>query len=101
MIVEISELEYEGQVFKLNRPLLLSFECWDGHLWICENNDLNLSGSGKSKEEALKSLSQDFADFYHEIALEKDENLEEKAIEMKRRFLDLLESVLLPLRTKE
>lgn len=101
MIVEISELEHEGQVFKLNRSLPLSFECWDGHLWICENDALNLSGSGRSKEEALKSLSQDFAYFYHEIALEKDENLEEKAVDMKRQFLDLLESVLLPLGAKK
>lgn len=100
MIVEISRFEHEGQVFILSRPAPFSLTQVDD-LWVYENEGLNLLGYSPNRDEALKNLNEDFANFYHEIALEKDENLEEKAAEMKRQFLDLLESVFLPLGAKK
>lgn len=94
--VEISKFEHNGQTFSLNKPLSFTLE-HTGVFWCYENEVFNFQGCGQSKDDALKNLNQDLASFYHEIALENDDNLDGSAVEMKRRFLNLLESVVLPL----
>lgn len=92
MKAHISKLEYKNKVFTLSKPLVFDVKR-NGATLIFENDTFHLQGCGKNQKDVMKSLNEDFAIFYEQIVLEKDENLKSKTLESKRQFLKLVESV--------
>lgn len=85
----ISRFEHGGRAFSLREPLLVDVECDDG-TWIYHNGRINLWGQGDSPEEALLDLQENFVYLWDEIAQERDELLDEPALEIKRSLLELV-----------
>ncbi|MFA5863285.1 MAG: hypothetical protein WC975_01205 [Phycisphaerae bacterium] len=73
----------------LKFPVLFNVEYLDG-LWLYRNEELNLWGRGNRREKALEDLGDNFDYLWREIAQEKDEHLEKKAIEIKKKLLTLV-----------
>lgn len=89
--LQIKRLEHNGRIFSLKEPLLVDVEFTDG-LWVYHNLTLNLWGSGESRTGALSDLQDSFAFLWREIAEERDEKLDARALEIKRLLLDLVDT---------
>jgi hypothetical protein len=83
--------EHEGRLYRLREPLLVSVEYTDG-VWIYSNESINLSGHGQQRADAVRELNETFDYLWRELALEKDEVLDERAQLIKRRLLSLVEN---------
>lgn len=61
----------------------------DGY-YVVENEELELSSSGKTRELAIKSFNSDFAMLYDQYYLEDDANMTKDAILLKRKLETLI-----------
>lgn len=86
--LRLSRFEYAGMRYDLQQPIQVQVEYIDG-LWMYRNESLNLWGCGERREEALRDLHSNFLYLWQEIAEETDEMLDEKALGLKRRLLEL------------
>jgi len=89
LLVRISKFEHGGRVHELREAVPFNIEFAEG-VWAYSNDSLGLRGFAFKRDDALRELHEAFDFVYQDIALEADNALDEKAIEIKRRFLDLL-----------
>ena len=89
--IRIARFEHGGAIYKLRESVAFEVEFADG-VWIYSNERLRLWGYADKREEALAELAEAFDDQYREIALEEDAALDLKAVQLKHRLLDLVES---------
>lgn len=78
-----------GRAFSFKEPLVVQAEFDDG-MWIYHNALINLWGFGERPEEALCDLHGNFAYLWDEIAQQRDESLDDGALEIKRNLLELV-----------
>lgn len=86
--LRLTRFEYCGTRFELRKPLQVQVEYVDS-LWVYRNEALNLWGCGERREEALRDLHANFAYLWNEFAEERDEVLDEKALALKRRLIEI------------
>lgn len=86
--LRLTRFEHSGTRFELRKPIQVQVEYVDG-LWMYRNEALNLWGCGERREEALRDLHANFAYLWKEFAEERDEVLDEKALALKLRLLEL------------
>jgi len=76
--------------YRLKKPIQLNIS-FDGGIWCVENEELELYGCGMSLAGAVEELKVVFKTLIEEYLLESDENLSEKAIELKRKLAEYVE----------
>lgn len=86
--LRLSRFEHSGIRHDLQRPIQMQVEFADD-LWVYRNESLNLWGCGERREDALRDLHANFAYIWQEFAEESDEVLNDKALALKRRLIDL------------
>ncbi|CAI4030033.1 hypothetical protein DNFV4_00457 [Nitrospira tepida] len=86
--LRLTRFEHSGRRFEIRKPIQVQVEYVDG-LWVYRNETLNLWGYGERRDEALRDLHANFAYLWQEFAEENDEVLDEKALGLKRRLLEL------------
>ncbi|MDR2696882.1 MAG: hypothetical protein LBB40_00220 [Holophagales bacterium] len=87
-----TELSYRNQTFVLSKELVIRVTSEDGG-WSFESEDYELLGFGHTRSEAELAFRFDFSLCWNEIACEDDKILSPGAKEMKRSFLELVNSV--------
>jgi len=88
--LRITRFEYGGTRYQLKQPLMVEVELIDG-LWVYHSPLINLWGYGERREDALSELYENFAYLWREFALEEDDVLDDRARQIKRRLLRLVE----------
>jgi antitoxin (DNA-binding transcriptional repressor) of toxin-antitoxin stability system len=88
--LQVSRFENAGIVYRLKRPLFIEVQYQDA-LWSYRCEEINLWGSGESREDALHDLHENFAYLWREFAEEEDSRLDGKSLQIKRKLLDLTE----------
>ena len=88
----ITQLDSLDRRFRLRHALEVEQYREHGH-WIHECKPLFLLGYGKTKEESWNSFVEAFECQWESIALERDSKLTRDALVLKRKLLDLVESV--------
>ena len=88
--VRLARLTHAGATYTFREAVPFTVE-HAGGLWIYGNPELRLWGYAETRDEALGELAGAFDHQYREVALEADAMLEPKAVELKRRLLDLVE----------
>jgi hypothetical protein len=71
--------------------LLIEVRYEDG-LRSYHSEEINLWGSGNSRDDALLDLHENFAYLWQELAEEDDSRLDGKARDLKRKLIDMTES---------
>jgi len=90
--VRIGRIEHEGTIYRFREPLLLNVDYADG-VWVYSNEEINLWGTGKRREDALRDLAENFAYLWKEIAEAPDEALDANARRLKAILLALREGM--------
>ena len=88
--LRLARFEHEGVLYKLKEPLMVSVEYLDG-VWIYHNESINLWGYARRRVDAIRDLHATFDYLWHEFAEEDDSVLDEKALGIKHRLLDMVE----------
>ena len=89
--LRITRFAHHGRRYKLREPLLVDVEYADG-MWVYHHPDVNLWGYGERREDAVYELHANFDYIYREFAEEQDAILDEKALDIKRRLKQIIES---------
>ena len=87
--LRITRFVTTGRGFQLKRPLEVSADFNDG-MWTYHSPLINLWGYGERPEYALCDLHENFAYLWDEIAQERDDLLDGRALDIKRSLLDLV-----------
>ena len=90
--LHIAHFEYEGKHYQLREPLIVDLDHLDG-FWVFSNTEINLWGCAARREDALRALAANFDYLWREFAMEEDSTLDEKAQDIKRTLLQLVESI--------
>src|SRR5713101_5745057 len=93
--VELGTIKHRNRVFSLAQPIRVNVEL-DKDLWVLECRPLRILAYGESRERALASFCEDFADLYDHIGGMADENLTDDARELKMRMIGLTSQSLRP-----
>ncbi len=86
MEVEIEKVEG----IRLKKPVPLRLRQERG-FWFAENRDLGVIGCGKTREVAIKDAEFVFAAMVDIFLKERDENLAEKALDLKNKLKEYVE----------
>lgn len=89
--LRIARFEHAGVVYRLKLPVLIDVQYHDDH-WVYHSPEINLWGNGETREGAWLDLNENFAYLWREIGQENDSLLDSKAIAVKRRLLELVET---------
>lgn len=84
--IQLASLVYGGTRYSFAPRAAFDVEYVDG-LWVYSSDLLNVSGFAPSREAALNGMAESLDYAWHEIAQANDSELEEKALELKRRML--------------
>jgi hypothetical protein len=88
----LPEVRTSGKVFRLNTPIRVSVAV-EGGYYQCESRPLGILSFGQTHQEAIRSFCEDFSMLWDVIAQSSDSSLMPDAIEVKRRLLVLVNSV--------
>jgi hypothetical protein len=86
------DLQDGGNVFHLRTPIQVEVAVENG-LWHLESTTLGIVAAGPSREDALRSFTEDFAVLWEEIAQAPDGELTDDAIRLKYALRNIVESV--------
>lgn len=89
--IRISRFEHAGRIYQLREAVPFNIEFVEG-VWAYSNDALGIRGYAFRRDDALRELHEAFDFAYQDIALEADDALEDKAIELKRQLLALVGS---------
>ena len=81
-----------NRIFRFKNPLAVTVNEHSGG-WTCESPDLNLIGYGGDEDQARHEFETEFGLAWDGIASEQDDLLTLDAQELKRKMLNLVESV--------
>jgi len=87
--VRMSRFEHGGRPYRLREAVPFVVEYSEG-VWAYSNEALGIRGYAFKRDVALRELHQAFDFAYRDIALEADEALDGKAIELKKQLLALV-----------
>jgi hypothetical protein len=87
--IRMTKFEHANRRYRLREALPFNIEFTEG-VWAYSNDALGLRGYAFKRDEALRELNEAFDFVYQDIALEADENLETKAVELKKQLLTLI-----------
>jgi hypothetical protein len=90
--IRISKFEHGGQVYRLREALPFNVEFIE-NVWAYSHDSLGIRGYAEKRDDALRELHEAFDYAYAAFALEQDDLLDEKAQLLKKRLLELVESV--------
>ena len=76
----------------MSHPISVTVEI-NQDMWVLECESLRILAGGESREKALASFSEDFADLYDHIATAPDEDLATDARQLKARMQKLVAAV--------
>jgi hypothetical protein len=77
-----------NSIHALRHPIQVAVER-TGDLWVYNCASINLWGVGERREDALSDLNENFDFLWREYAQEEDSVLDAKALELKRKLLEL------------
>lgn len=89
--VHWTRITHEDREFELHLPLDITVQ-WDGIGWVFEAESLGITGFGQLRREAMVAFGQDFAACWDNIALAKDGELTQDALEMKKALRALVKT---------
>jgi len=87
--LRMSSFEHANRRYRLREAVPFNIEFVEG-VWAYSNDALGIRGYAFKRDEALRELHQAFDFAYRDIALEADEALDGKAIELKKQLLALV-----------
>ena len=87
--IRMSTFEHAGRRYRLREAVPFNIEFAEG-VWAYSNDALGIRGNAFKRDEALRELHEAFDFAYQDIALEADEALDGKAIELKKQLLALV-----------
>ena len=87
--VRIARFEHDGRTYPLREAVAFNIEFSEG-VWAYSSDVLGIRGYATRREDALRELHEAFDFVYQDIALEADDALEAKAIDLKRQVLALV-----------
>lgn len=90
--IRLRTLKCDGTVFKFRKPFSFDVE-YVGGVWAYSNALLNVSGFADSRQAALNELCQAMGYVWQEFAMADDTELDERALELKRRLVETVEAV--------
>lgn len=99
--ISFSKIEpYKGKSYILNAPLVASIvnkPLSDGSdFWVVmagfADGLTDITGWGKTRDEAISNFHSDFHMVYTDIGCEDDKNLTEDARELKKRILEMVDA---------
>ncbi len=85
-------IHHEHRVFHLRKPIDLEVRFDDG-LWKVRCDALGISGYAEDYQDALESFASDFGDCWDCIPMEDDDQLGADALALKKRLLDIVDTV--------
>ena len=85
----IRDICYDGELFLLKRPRVLSFRQQDD-LFVCALDPLGISGSGTTPADAFNAFCEVFSSHWHWIAKEDNRNLGPELQRLKPILLGLV-----------
>lgn len=88
----LTEIHASGRIFRLNRPIPITRFAENG-MCYCEYRPLAIMSFGRSHALAMKSFNEDFAALWDAIAETDDDALTGDAIEVKKQFRNLVQSI--------
>lgn len=88
--VLLTTIRHRGMTFRLREPVAVREEIVDG-MWVLESERLHILAYGDTRQDALSSFQEDFADLWRYIAQAQDEQLAEDARQLKATLLALAE----------
>ncbi len=74
---------------RLKKPITIRLS-YDKGIWCLENEELELFGCGKTLDEAFEDFKTVFESLVESYILEKDENLSDDALKLKKKLLEFL-----------
>ncbi len=88
----LTEVRASGRIFRLNRPLSVTRFSENG-MCYCEYKPLAITSFGRSYALAMQAFHEDFAALWDAIAEVGDDALTGDAIEVKKEFRNLVQSI--------
>lgn len=86
-------INYNGKVFVLNKKLDCQVEFEDKY-YVIKNNELDILVWGQTREEVEEAFRFSFYSLYLNYLIEADENLSNEALELKRKLLSIIKSII-------
>jgi hypothetical protein len=93
-LIKLDKIVYDGATFELRSPITLAlYEDRENSVWMCESKEFDIIAAGDTREQAVRSFSEDFSVLWDEIAQCPDDSLTVEAQDLKRHLLSTVRSV--------
>ncbi len=83
---------YDDRIYVLSRKII-SEVTYEDNNFIVRNDEFDITAWGQTRDKALEAFAFTFDALYKNYALEKDENLSDKAIELKNKLKSIIKKI--------